>query len=72
MKTALKVLFLLVINNAVLAQADTYPFRKFSIEPAIGMRVSAAFGLVDIQISGLVQYNITKHLSLASHTTFSF
>ncbi len=72
MKIALKILFFLAFNGAAMAQTDAYPFRKLSIEPAIGMRFSAAFGLVDIQISGLVQYNVTKHISFASHTAFSF
>ncbi len=72
MKSITTLLFLLALNALVIAQTNSYPFRKFSIEPAIGMRLSAAFGLVDIQISGLVQYNLNKHISLASHTALSF
>lgn len=72
MKTSFIFLFFLAFNSVLTAQTGAYPHRKFSIEPAIGMRVSAAFGLVDIQISGLVQYNVTKRISLASHTAFSF
>ncbi len=60
------------VSRTLMAQKETYPLRKLSIEPAIGMRLSAAFGLVDIQISGLVQYNVTRHISLASHTAFSY
>lgn len=72
MKSITTLLFLLAVNALVIAQTNSYPFRKLSVEPAIGMRLSAAFGLVDIQLSGLVQYNLNKHISLASHTAFSF
>lgn len=72
MKITIKILFLLAMNIKAAAQTDTYPVRKWTLEPAIGMRISAAFGLVDIQVSCLTQYNISKRLSLASHTAFSF
>ena len=72
MKTSLKILFFLVISINALAQTDSYPIRKWTLEPAVGMRISAAFGLVDIQVSCLTQYNISKRLTLASHTAFSF
>lgn len=72
MKTALKILFLLALPLKMTAQTDPYPTRKWTLEPAIGMRLSAAFGLVDIQVSCLAQYTINRRLSLASHTAFSF
>jgi hypothetical protein len=72
MKTAIKIIFLMAFSSPLLAQSDAYPLRKFTIEPAIGMRLSAAFGLVDIQVSCLVHYNINSHFSLASHTAFSY
>jgi hypothetical protein len=72
MKKIAKILFLLALSIQAMAQADPYPTRKWTLEPAIGMRVSAAFGLVDIQISCLTQYTINRRLSVASHTAFSF
>jgi hypothetical protein len=72
MKIFILIIFFLFLNNQLNAQAPLYPFRKWSIEPAVGMRLSAAFGLVDIQVSGLVQYNVHSRLSLASHTAVSF
>jgi hypothetical protein len=72
MKTTVKILFLLALNIKAMAQTDAYPTRKWTLEPAIGMRLSAAFGLVDIQVSCLSQYAINRRLSVASHTAFSF
>ncbi len=60
-----------IFSFAGLSQVK-YPSRKLSIEPAIGLRLSSAFGLVDFQLSGLVQYQVNKRISLASHSAFSF
>lgn len=62
----------ILLNIKCLAQDTRCQFRKFSIEPAIGLRLSSAFGLVDLQISGLAQWHLNKRFSLASHTAFSF
>jgi hypothetical protein len=72
MKKILNTIFLLSFNLTIMAQNDPYPFRKWSIEPAIGSRISSAFGLADIQVSVLVQYNLHKRLNLASHSAVSF
>ncbi len=71
MKIYIIIVFLLTFNAALMAQTNDYPNRKLSLEPAIGMRVSAAFGLVDIQLSCLVQYKLNNRFSLVSHTAFS-
>lgn len=60
------------VSFSGIAQTESYPFCKLSIEPAIGLRFSSAFGLVDFQFSGLVQYQIYERFSLASHTAISF
>jgi hypothetical protein len=72
MKTFATFIFSIFLIFNVLAQEKGYPFRKLSIEPAIGLRVSSAFGMVDLQLSALVQYQVNKRLSLASHTAFSY
>jgi hypothetical protein len=72
MKITVKILFLLALNIKTMAQTDPYPTRKWTLEPALGMRLSAAFGLVDIQVSCLTQYTINRRFSAASHTAFSF
>jgi hypothetical protein len=72
MKKIVKILFFLALTIQAMAQTDPYPTRKWTLEPAVGMRVSAAFGLVDIQVSCLTQYTINRRLSVASHTAFSF
>ncbi len=72
MRNTFIIAFLCAFGSAAMAQTDAFPSAKWRIEPAIGMRLSAAFGLVDIQVSGLVQYHLSRHISLASHTAFSF
>lgn len=70
-KSILKIGILFLSFKAV-SQDTNYPFRKLSIEPAIGLRLSSAFGLVDIQLSGFIQYHLNKRFSFASHTAISF
>jgi hypothetical protein len=72
MKTAASIFALFLLSFAGFSQDNKYPLRKLSIEPAIGLRLSAAFGLIDVQFSGLVQYQLNKRFSLASHTAISF
>jgi hypothetical protein len=72
MKKILLIISLLSISFWGISQTDRYPSRKLSIEPALGLRLSAAFGLVDIQLSSLVQYQLNRTFSVASHTAFSF
>jgi hypothetical protein len=72
MKKYLLIFGFIVLYYSGLSQTDKYPFRKLSIEPAIGLRLSSAFGLVDIQVSALVQYNLRKRLNLVSHSAVSF
>lgn len=72
MKKCLFILGLISLYFNCLAQSEKFSFKKLSIEPAIGLRLSSAFGLVDVQVSGLVQYHLNKRFSLASHTAFSF
>jgi hypothetical protein len=55
-----------------LAQKGQDPLPKLSIAPAVGTRLSTAFGLVDIQLSGLVQYALSRRFSLGSHTAISW
>jgi hypothetical protein len=72
MKKIIQILFLLAFITPAMAQKSPYPTRKWALEPAVGTRLSTAFGLVDIQVSGLTQFTISKRLSVASHTAFSF
>jgi hypothetical protein len=72
MKKNLIIISFIFLNIKCLAQENKRLFNKLSIEPAIGLRLSSAFGLVDVQLSGLVQYHVNKRFSLASHNAFSF
>ena len=72
MKKNALIFALIVVGFSGFAQTESYPFRKLCIEPAIGIRLSSAFGLLDFQFSGLVQYQIHERFSLASHTAVSF
>jgi hypothetical protein len=72
MKILINICCFLAFAIQVTAQSDFYPTRKLTLEPAIGVRLASAFGLVDIQVSCLAQYNVNRHLSLASHTALSF
>lgn len=66
------VLLLVGVFSQLASSAQVLNDRKLSIEPAIGMRISSAFGLIDVQVAGLVNYSVHKHLNLASHTAISF
>jgi hypothetical protein len=62
--------------SATAAQKDStgiagknYPERKVTLEPAIGIN---PWPTSDLVISALVQWNIMKHLSLVSHTSYSY
>ncbi len=72
MKLPITLLFMFIFIMFSYGQEEKYPRRKLSIEPTIGLRLSSAFGLVDIQVAGLVQYQINNRFSFASHTAFSF
>ncbi len=72
MKITTSFVILFFLSIAGFSQSNKYPIRKLSIEPAIGLRLSSAMGLIDIQVSGLVQYQLNKRFSLASHTAVSF
>jgi hypothetical protein len=72
MKTIIGFISLFLISSPVFSQDNKYPIRKLCIEPAIGLRLSSAFGLIDIQVSGLLQYQLKRSFSLASHTAVSF
>ncbi len=72
MRRFIIIAFFYAFGDPLMAQSDAFPLAKWRIEPAIGIRFSAAFGLVDIQLSGLVQYQIKRNISLASHTAVSF
>ena len=43
--------------------------RKLTIEPAIGIK---PWPISDLLVSNLVQWNFKKHLSLVSHTSYSY
>ena len=51
---------------------EKYPFGKLTLEPAVGTRLSTVLGAADIQVSNLLQYNITNRLSFVAHTGLSF
>jgi hypothetical protein len=58
-----------------IAQKDTvvvpqkyYPVRQLTIEPGIGFHTNMG---TDLLITNLIQWNLTKHLSLASHTSYN-
>lgn len=57
--------------NAQSIKNDNYMKNRFSIEPAIGTRLYSFVGIRDIQLSNIVQYNITGKTSLISHSVFS-
>jgi len=46
------------------------PYR-LTTEPAIGTRLSTAMGAMDIQLTNLLQYNISRRVGLISHTAVS-
>ncbi|MEO5775654.1 MAG: hypothetical protein ABIQ27_02045 [Flavobacterium sp.] len=50
---------------------EKYVNRKLTIEPAIGTRMQTILGSTDIQLTNLLQYNITRKLSFVSHTVIS-
>ncbi len=54
------------------AQNEPHPLRRLCIEPAIGLRLGAAFGPLDVQASVLVQQQLNRRFSLVSHTAVSF
>ncbi len=72
MKKTLTLLWFVLLTLCSLAQKEKIPFRRISIEPALGSRLSSAFGLVDLQLSGLIQYHVSRRFSLASHTAISY
>jgi hypothetical protein len=74
MKT-LPYLFLLMVlfSFHVMAQKDktmsnSFPERQLTIEPGIGVHTN--FG-TDFLITNLIQRNLTRHLSLAAHSSFN-
>jgi hypothetical protein len=70
-------IFFLFLNLSVLAErtdsSETnykgYPLRRLTIEPAIGLR---PWPISDFLISNVLQWNIMNHLSIVSHTSYSF
>ncbi len=46
-----------------------FPIPKLTIEPGIGIN---PMPMTDVSLNNLVQWNIKKRLSLASHTSFNF
>lgn len=53
------------------SKPQKYTFRKLTTEPAIGTRIQSALGAPDIQLTNLLQYNLTRKVSFVSHTAFS-
>ncbi len=72
MKLQITLFLIFVFCISLFGQEENYPKRKFTIEPAIGLRLSSAFGLIDVQAAGLIQYRLNNRFCLASHTAFSF
>lgn len=72
MKQYFMALVCMLISIEGFSQKKDYPIRKLSIEPALGSRLSSVFGLVDVQVSGLAQYQLNRRFHLASHTAVSF
>lgn len=77
----ISILFLLLNVSAVNAQnassgkvvesqiRHTYPVRKFTIEPAIGLNI---WSMGDLRISNVLQWNIKKRLSLVSYSSYTY
>ena len=68
--------FLLLVSLQASAQGDTtslsalsYPLRKLTVEPAIGVN---PYPNSDLLLTNLVQWNSSKRLALVSYTSFAF
>lgn len=63
----------LTVSAAVKDSSETanknYPLRKLTIEPAIGVNPMPSSDLV---FSNILQWNISKRLSIVSHTSYTF
>ena len=75
--TYITILLFTLHFNPGFAQTDlpgstgSYPVRKLTIQPGIGLHPDPT-SFSDLLISNLVQWNLKKHLSLASHTSYAF
>lgn len=58
----------LLVGSYGFAQKDLSSVRRLTVEPGIGIHTN--FG-VDFLLTNLIQWNPTKHLSIASHTSFN-
>lgn len=74
----LRYLFMLSLLSWVPASAqsdtsgpvdDTYPLRRLTLEPAIGIN---PYPSADLLISGLVQWNSSKRLGIVSYTSYAY
>jgi hypothetical protein len=77
------ILTLLLCSGALLGLAQTpmpnqalipkkkYPFRDFTVEPALGTRLTSLMGQPDVQVSNLLQYKIKHKISFIAHTAIS-
>ncbi|TAF74835.1 MAG: hypothetical protein EAZ53_07190 [Bacteroidetes bacterium] len=69
------IIVLCFFSTFIYAQDSTkikYVYSKLSVEPALGTRVSSMIGAVDLQLSGLVQYNLHPRFHILSHTAISY
>ena len=67
-------LFLSLTTSAAQKESNektfkSYPVRKLTIEPAIGLN---PYPMSDLVISNLMQYNIKKRLSVTMHSSYTY
>ena len=61
----------LTVSAQTLAQNTKYPFRKLSIEPALGTSLVSLMGEPDIQLSALIQLSYHKRFSILAHSALT-
>ncbi|MEP7263870.1 MAG: hypothetical protein ABI772_05210 [Bacteroidota bacterium] len=72
------ILLITLQNSISIAQTDSstavnkhYPISKLTFTPGIGLHPDVS-SFSDLVFSNLVQWNVKKHLSIASHTSYIF
>ena len=55
----------------VTSGSEKFPFSELTIEPAVGTRLNTFLGNKNVQLSNLIQYNLTKRVGLITHSVVS-